>query len=204
MISSLSSYISGIAVFLIFSSFVSLIAPQWKYREYVDLVMAFGLILIIINPLQSVTRFLNDFSQIGERLTMEGAGLTPPNLQEIEEAQKGLILGQYANELNVQLKRISEMCGGFTFVRGQFQLDDGDADFGAITAIYLTVAERAEGSASTRPPLIRVERVEVTPFNRAPAEENSDVETSRIAALKKAVSDFYRLSSEHIYVQVAD
>jgi hypothetical protein len=191
----MSAYINGIAIFLIFSSFVSLIAPQKKYKEYVDLVMALGLILILINPMKDIAG-LFDFNV--NALTNISAVAPPQYTEGIEQVQKDMILQQYANDLSVHLKRIVESEGDLTFIQCVFFLSDADMNFGEIEGIYITLRELAPEPTSR--PMIRVDRVEVTPFTQP--KETAVVETSRITALKKRVSDFYQIASEHIFIEI--
>jgi len=50
----IGDYIRNIAMFLIFSSFVGIIMPGEKYKQYVDLALGIILILVIIAPLGNV------------------------------------------------------------------------------------------------------------------------------------------------------
>jgi hypothetical protein len=199
-----TNYIGGIAVFLIFSSFVGLIAPQKKYKEYIDLIMAFSLILILLNPIGNVMGMLSG----GMPDIMSEPPVLPPRLNaaDIEQTQKALVLRQYENELAVHLKRIVETGGIFEYVRGVFDFDDSDDYFGMINGIEVLVREKAADTAEAggRRPFIRVERVEVTPFTRAHNVDDggSDgTETDgRLLTLKNVISSFYQIGNEHINI----
>jgi len=201
MIQSFSSYISGIAVFLIFASFVSLIAPQKKYKEYIDLIMAFGLILILITPIGAAVSFLSGASSVSG-LTMTTAGVIPPNAAHIEQAQKALVLQQFAGELVVHLERIVDNDGQFSVADSWFYLDDSVDNFGVIRGISVWVTERRV--EPTPRPFIRVERIEITPFTQNVGIDEGFEVDDRINSLKNAISNFYQIRNEHINVFVVD
>jgi len=196
----IASYIGGIAVFLIFASIVSLIAPQKKYKEYIDLIMAFGLILVLITPISSAMNFLRG-ANVSD-LTMTTAGITAPNVADIEQAQMGLVLQQFSNELILHLERIVDNDGQFSIVYSEFDLDSSVDNFGAINSITVWVTER---SIETAPrPFIRVERVEITPFTQNRNVDEVTAEDARIISLRNAISNFYHVRNEHIYIHVID
>jgi len=193
-----ASYIGGIAVFLIFASVVSLIAPQKKYKEYIDLIMAFGLILILITPIGSAMNFLRGAS-ISD-LTMTTAGVTAPNVTDIEQAQMTLVLHQFSNELALHLERIVDNDGQFSFAYSEFDLDGSTDNFGAINSITLWITERNVEPASR--PFIRVERIEITPFTRNRDVDEAAAEDARIISLRNSISNFYHVRNEHINIHV--
>jgi len=198
----LSSYFGGVAVFLIFAGFVSLIAPQKKYKEYIDLIMAFGLVLILLNPIGSAMRFLSGANGIPS-LTMEMAGIVAPDVAHIEQTQRELVLAAFREELAFHLERIVDIDGDFTLTHSEIKLDAAPENFAAITGITVWVSEgQAEAPENQRQPFIRVERVEITPFTQRPPVNEPDREDVRITRLKNAISSFYQIGNEHINIFV--
>jgi len=200
----LSSYFGGIAVFLIFAGFVSLIAPQKKYKEYIDLIMAFGLVLILLNPIGSAMRFLSGASGFPIH-TMETAGITPPNVAHIEQTQRTLVLSAFNAELTNHLSRIVENDGSFALAYSDITLDSSEDNFAAILAIRLWVDEYSVVSSNNqRQPFIRIERVEITPFTQHPPANEPPPDDPRIIQLKNAISSFYQIRNEHIDIHILD
>lgn len=52
-----SEYIRNLAVFLLFMSFVGVIAPSEKYKSYINLVAGFVLMFIMVSPITSLASF---------------------------------------------------------------------------------------------------------------------------------------------------
>lgn len=198
-----SAYIRDIAVFLIFISFVDIIVPQKKYKEYINLMLAFILIFIVVSPLNSFLGFFgeNNGSLFADETINYNRSLLQKEGAYYEEAQKAAVLAQYSDELLLQLKRMVESGGQFTFEQGEFSLDSTDESFGEIKTISVTVTEVAP--KPTKKPFIRIEPVKVK-VNKQEAQDETppNVETSQIKDLKKSISDFYHILDEHIYVYI--
>lgn len=57
-----SGYIRNLAIFLLFMSFISIVAPSESYKKYINLVAGFILMFIMIEP---ITRIVNlDFDSV--------------------------------------------------------------------------------------------------------------------------------------------
>ena len=192
-----SEYIRNIAVFLIFSSFITIISPGKKYEPYINLVLGIILIFLVTIPLAGVINaiaggsgdFFSDATLQHERAIMA---------RQIEDASQGqinTILETYTQSLTQQLTRI--VAGhGFTLHHADFEIDTG-ADFGAILSIHMTVGE---GEATAR--LVRIDPVRITPGvnTRGEPTPTETQDSTRIISLKNAISDFYNLSQDNIYI----
>ena len=192
-----SEYIRNIAIFLIFSSFITIISPGKKYEPYINLVLGIILIFIIITPISGVITaiaggsgdFFSDAALQHERAVMarqiEGAGQT----------QIDAILETYTQSLTEQLSRITSN-HGFTLHHADFEIDSGE-DFGAILSLRITAGENG-----AQAPIIRIDPVRITfGVNTRGQPISSEIEESpRIISLKNAISDFYNLSEDNIYI----
>jgi len=194
----ISEYIRNIAVFLIFSSFITIISPGKKYEPYINLVLGIVLIFLITAPLVGVINtiaggsgdFFSDAALQHERAVMAR------QIEDAGQAQIDAILEAYAQSLNQQLSRIVSN-HGFTLHHASFDIDAVD-DFGAILSIHLTVDEDDE-----RASFIRIDPVRIAPAvnTRGEHQPMSEIEESpRIVSLKSAISDFYNLSEDNIYI----
>ena len=194
-----SEYIRNIAVFLIFSSFITIISPGKKYEPYINLVLGIILIFLITIPLAGVINaiaggsgdFFSDATLQHERAVMAR------QIEDASQAQIDTILETYTQSLNQQLSRI--VSGhGFTLHYAAFEIEtELQEDFGAILSIRITISE---DDAPT--PLIRIDPVRIisavnTRGEPAPSEIG---ESPRIISLKNAISDFYNLSEDNIYI----
>ena len=183
----ISEYIRNIAVFLIFSSFITIISPGKKYEPYVNLVLGIILIFLVTIPLAGIITaisggsgdFFSDAALQHERAVMAR------QIEDAGQAQIDTILETYTQSLTQQLARIVSNYG-FTLHYANFNINTGD-DFGAILSVNLTVNE---DDASPR--LIRIDPIRITPGvnTRGEHQSLSEIEESpRIISLKSAISD---------------
>ncbi|MDR2182581.1 MAG: stage III sporulation protein AF [Clostridiales bacterium] len=192
-----SEYIRNIAVFLIFSSFITIISPGKKYEPYINLVLGIILIFLITAPLAGVITaisggtgdFFSDAALRHERAVMA------QQIEEAGQAQIDAILETYTRSLTEQLDRIVSR-HGFTLHHADFDIDTGEA-FGAIDAIHLTVGEDEAPAALIRIDPVRIGAAVNTRGEPTPAEIE---ESPQIISLKNAISDFYNLSEDNIHV----
>jgi hypothetical protein len=196
-----SEYIRNIAVFLIFSSFITIISPGKKYEPYINLVLGIILIFLITIPLTGVINaiagssgdFFSDATLQHERAVMAR------QIEDAGRAQIDAILESYIRSLNQQLSRIVSD-HGFTLHYADFEIESGlseGLDFGAILSMRITVSED-----DVPLPLIRIDPVRILPaVNTRGQPVPSEIEEStRIISLKNAISDFYNLSEDNIYI----
>jgi len=192
-----SEYIRNIAVFLIFSSFITIISPGKKYEPHINLVLGIILIFLITIPLAGVITaiaggsgdFFSDATLQHERAIMSR------QIEDAGQAQIDTILDTYTQSLNEQLSRIVSN-HGFTLLYATFDIDTGE-NFGAILSIRITVDE---DDTPTR--LVRIDPVRITSaVNTRGQPTPSEIEESpRIISLKNVISDFYNLSEDNIYI----
>jgi len=192
-----SEYIRNIAVFMIFSSFITIISPGKKYEPYINLVLGIILIFLITIPLAGVINaiaggsgdFFSDASLQHERAIMAR------QIEDAGQAQIDTILETYTQSLAQQLTRIVEN-HGFALHNVEFDIDSGE-DFGKIQSMRITISED-----DVQPRLIRIDPVRIAAGVNTRGEQTpSEIEESpRIISLKNAISDFYNLSEDNIYV----
>jgi len=112
--------------------------------------------------------------------------------------QDEIILAAYEKELYARLAQMTERGGEMTLVSAAFTLGREGERFGMVEAIWMSVALRPAGEG--KKPLIRIEPIRIEPFRRE--EETALEEPPAVSALKKTISDFYNISTQHIYCNV--
>jgi len=197
MLQAFSAYIQNVAVFLIFASLVMILAPNERYRSYIRLTLGFLLVLLAVKPLGGVLNALggNGLQDALAQLSMDYSrsdlavrhGLAP-------DAQDSLVLEAYERELYVHLEAIV-LRRGLHLETAAFTLANEGERFGMVEEIYITVSEPTAASASK--PLIRIEPIRIQ--SGVLAEAETDDAPPAVEELKKNISDFYNLSTQHIY-----
>ncbi|MCL1924114.1 MAG: stage III sporulation protein AF [Defluviitaleaceae bacterium] len=86
-----SEYIRNLSIFLLFMSFVSIVAPSENYKKYINLIAGFILMFIMINPIVSLASL--DFSTVNfdftefEPATIDIAPALEQGIYELLEAE---------------------------------------------------------------------------------------------------------------------
>lgn len=214
-------YIKNIAIFLIFSTFVMVIIPNSKYKNYINLALGFVMIFLVISPIQSLLSgsenflaggFINKFSSVPGIQNYD-------DFSKYDDERKAMIISAYKSNLNDSLKAIVNSGGNFIYVNSDFVVGESEENFGQILQLHLEVDKRPPDEISVNPsvtpkPFIRIEPIEVNPndifsiFQKSADEsgDNADIaeaqESPEIKNLKNLLLDFYNLSNDNINIIV--
>lgn len=200
----LSTYIRNIAVFLIFSSFITIIVPSKKYEQYINLILGTILVFLIASPLAGIIgSFSSGSGNIFRDMTLQyDRAVLSRQIADANEAGIEAILADYRNALTEQLGRIVANHGSFTLHHAHFTIDT-DENFGEILSIHAILSE---GTTTGRPPLISIDpvRIDLAINTRGQPAAAEDAESPQIMSLKKAISDFYKLDTANIILETRE
>jgi len=198
----LSEYIRNLAVFLMFSSFISIINPSKKFEKHINLTLGIILIFIVIAPLSGVINSLsgssgNIFADIS--LAYDRAALAQ-QIEVADQAGQEAILDLYRQGLTDQISRLVDNHGEFDLAAASFQIDRTD-NFGEILSMHLILDERDSSS-----PFIRIEPVRIEPSVNTRGEPqtqtDSPAENPHIMSLKNLLAGFYNLDIDNIILEI--
>lgn len=194
--SEFGDYIRNIAIFLVFSSVVQMLAPHKRFRAYIELLLNLILMVIVFAPIAGILTG-TDLDALLENSTYSySKSLIANEASLYDEQQKEAVIVEYKQALTEQMKQLLAEQDGYTYAGGSFEVDSSDENFGAIKAVYLSVSQSGEEDT----PLIRIERVEpVIPFANS-ADSGDSVNLEKYAALKEAISGYYFVPIENIYI----
>jgi len=198
----LANYIRNIAVFMIFSSFVTIISPGKKFEPYLNLVLGIILIFIVAAPLAGIItsitsgsgNILRDMSIQYDRAALSR------QIADADQAGRDAIIAEYHDALTEQLRRVVATHGSFTLREAYFEINT-DENFGEILSIYAIVSEAESGGV----PLVRIDSVRIGLELGTRGEPPPDaVESPLIMSLKNVISDFYNLALANIILETRD
>jgi len=189
MIQALGEYVRNIAVFLLFTSFIGIIMPSGKYKGYVNLVLGFMLIFIVLAPLVNMGAASFDDALMELNIAM---GVSDGSLGathgEMEERRIELITENVQQSLKIQLEHpLSEL--GFRVNDINITLGENYEILGM--ELHLADLEEAEEQGG----LIRVERIRV---NR-----DEPVKDPRVLDVINFIENFYNLPSGTVVVRLS-
>ena len=195
--SGLNLYGANIAVILIFTSFLNLVLPGGRYKDYIKLVTGLMVILVIISP---VAEFLNSggieglFNQAERELSMSITGKEKPYY---DDGMIKTVMAVYREDIASGLeKKLAEY--GYEAESIFIDIDESDENFGLIRGIRLVVSKR-EVVKEEKSNFIKVDKIRIEPIG---GESRIGGDSPEIKTLKNFISGFYNLSVENIYIEM--
>lgn len=194
MIEAISNYIRNIAFFLIFISFIGIIIPNTKYKSYINILLGFMLVMIMISPI--ATLIYNKQNPLDRfLLSVNGATkqTTTDELKEFEILQQDMINKTY--KANV-VEQINSLIKEESLSISEYEIDFNQ-NTGQILKLVLNLKETI--IVPTPKPFIRIEpfKVEISPQDE---DKEEDLQALRV---KKIISDFYNMSADNIHISIA-
>jgi stage III sporulation protein AF len=178
----LGGYAKNVAVFFIFATLIGIISPSSKYKNYINLIMGFILMFIVLKPVANLLA-QNSLDSIFLRASL---GLDR-NMLSAEKmiSEDEIILDVYEEGMKEQIKQTIDARGEFETLSVSVEIDESEENFGAIKKIYLEVQRTPK-----KPGLIRIE-----PIKR---KETQDDGTD---GLKNFLAGFYNMSVDNINIK---
>jgi len=204
----LRDYVHNIAMVVIFASFLGLILPRGKYKDYVKLVMGLAVILAVISPVAnifgggSLENFFEEaraqFNLAELNLSMDIARNAAAGDFGSENTMLAAVLEEYRSGLEAQMRLIISNLG-HELKESRIYIDESNENFGLITELELIITKKSDDASNS---LIRVDRVSVETIGITGTENIDTDENPEINAIKNLLSDFYNLSVENIHIKV--
>lgn len=180
MINAIGDYIRNLAVFLLFISFVGIVAPGEKYRDYIKLIMGFVLIFLMVSP---IVRLIDSWEEVLFSFERELEVTTTIDTVHAQELQIELIVENVLNMLTFQIENLI-IEHNFTPSSINIDISQAEVNFLEIKSIDIVLE---------RPPATGIIQVDI--ISPLP-----NVEDSRIVELKNSIADFYNMSPSHIHI----
>ncbi len=197
MIQAISEYVRSIAFFLIFMSFIGIIIPSSKYKSYINILLGFILIIVVITPIASalyskqnpLDKFLLSVNSALSG-TEEQSALNP---EDYELLQQDMINSTYKAGVVTQINNLIK--------EENYAVKESQVDFdettGQIFNLKLVLTESKVTPTPT--PFIRIE-----PFKVKLSEEEAEkADETQVSNIKKIISDFYNMSAGNIHITIA-
>lgn len=211
MIGILSEYVRNIAVFLLLISFVGIITPNNKYKGYINLVIGFMLIFIMLAPISNIVAnsyltFEDIFSDIQTEINQQTNIGDINNIEArqvfYENSQLGIILDTFRRDIIYQVEGIVKE-HGFTPTKISIDINDDPNNFGEILSIYMHILEVDKEESKTT--IIKIDEISIETINNEKLQTNDEKSHSiEVKNLKNYISHFYNLSVDNIHITIQD
>jgi len=177
-------YLRNITYYLLFASLVGLVAPTGKYRKYISWVMGLVLLVLLLQPILSITG-----GQIPVTQWFDGILSQPTHSDEntYEYWRDTHLAAAFEEQLRTQVSGLLSH-ENITLHEATFSYTE---DFGRLTNVRLTVSQEEE---SRRVPFIRIEPVQI--------QRDDPPKDPLIEKVKNLIAEFYNLPHSHIHVKI--
>ena len=168
----MTEYIKGIIFFLVFVSFIGIILPEGKYKNYINLVLGFIIMALVFKPMGDLGGIVGNIStQLSQQEIFDNVAY--------EDNYQMMIVNTVRSQMREQLSRAVDALGyRLITLNADINLDSGE-----LKSINMTL-ENQESSSE----------INIAPITLFSGDDDP------IDDIKKIVSDFYQLPEEHIYV----
>ncbi|HBY21276.1 MAG: hypothetical protein A2Y24_00795 [Clostridiales bacterium GWE2_32_10] len=175
-------WINNLAMFIVLTILVNVIISNKSYKKYINLILGFVLIVIVLTP---INKFLTNSDNFLEDEILKQKNVLDKqeldiNRNQIESQKKKAILQIYINNMKEQIENILIQNMGLKLLNVDLKLGESDDEVEEIQSIYITVSKNSDYIESD--------------INKI----GDEILEKRIKTLLK---DFYNIDENNIYVQ---
>lgn len=177
-------YIRNIIIFLLFISFLQIIMPNEKYRNYLQLVLGMILIFIMIKPAKDL---IKNFQKIDFGSGYEETFTLKDEQEKYTELHNEMINNLLEENMKLQIEQI--ISDKYKINSIDIKLEEDKYYNVVVTEIKLVISKD------------EIKGIYVKPFSNKSGnvEEINKTEENNI---KKIISDFYNLNLDNIFITI--
>lgn len=208
MIIAFSNYIKNIAVCIIFSAFVAMLLPNNNFKKYVDIVLGFIMIIVVLSPFKGFIFKEGksfEFEVFSKTSQIENYSLLN-NKDVYENNQRDLIITNYKQQIEKQINELilKEMNLNVKDINIEVDENFESDNFAGIEKIELYVDENSESLKSENITIKQVEKISIKENTTDVYSQNININRNYELEknLESLISDFYKVNEDNIYIIV--
>ena len=206
MMAFISEWVVTIISVIIFTTFIEILIPNSNYKRYIDVVMGFLLVVVILTPL---TKF------IGGQVNFEEGVLRASNQFELSTAQNRMgnvqydndeaVIRLYKNEIGKQLRNYIEQNTEYTVNDVFIEIDDNgnSPEFGSIKNFDIILEERMENMKPVNKTIKPIQiNIPVKKNSNNTVKAGSILISNEINLIKENIGNLYNISEDNISIHI--
>ena len=206
MVAFISEWVVTIISLIIFTTFIEILIPNSNYKRYIDVVMGFLLVVVILTPL---TKF------IGGQVDFEEGILRASNQLELSTAQNRMsnvqydndeaVIRLYKNEISKQLQDYIEKNTEYAVNNISIEIDDnsGSPEFGSIKNFNITLEKKTENVKPVNKTVKPIQiNIPVRKNNNNTVEAGSILVSNETDLIKENIGNLYNISKDNINIHI--
>ncbi len=194
------TWVKNIIIFLILVNILSNLVQSANYKKYTKIFTGMVLIIIVIAPISKILNLGNklDFNFNSELVKLD-TRLSDIDFGDIENKKNELILNEYKDEITNQIKDFALKEGlNVKSVDLKINEETSDNNYGKIENINIILTKNLSDSQ------IKVEKVKKINIKDKTSKNNNLNESISEINIKKALSDFYNISTNNINISTQE
>lgn len=206
MVTLISEWVVTIISVIIFTTFIEILIPNSNYKRYIDVVMGFLLVVVILTPL---TKF------IGGQVDFEEGILRASNQLELSTAQNRIsnvqydndeaIIRLYKNEIGKQLRNYIEQNTEYAVNDVSIEIDDdsSSSEFGSIKNFDITLEKKTENVKPVNKTIKPIQiNIPIRKNSNNTVEAGSILVSNETDSIKENISNLYNISGDNVNIHI--
>ncbi|MFW5648552.1 MAG: stage III sporulation protein AF [Candidatus Alkaliphilus sp. MAG34] len=191
---------------IIFVTFVEILIPSSNYKRYINVVIGFLLMTVILTPL---TKFIKGQINLGDGVFKTSSQLellTAKNrINSIQYDNNEAVVKLYKSKISEQIKNYIEYSTEYIVdeILVEVEDDNNSPQFGSITNFNITLKEKMEDVKSGNKVVEPVQiNISTGKNSNNTVEANSILINSREDSIKEEISNLYDVTEDNINIHV--
>lgn len=191
---------------IIFVTFIEILIPNSNYKRYINVVIGFLLMTVILTPLTKfITGQINFEEEIFKTAGQLELSTAKNRINNAQYDNSGAVIKLYKSKISEQIKNYigysTEYIVDEIFV--EVEDDNNSPQFGSITNFYITLKEKT-GDVESENKIIEPVQINVSmeKNNNNTVETNSILINNREDSIKEEISNLYNVSKNNIDIHV--
>ncbi|MDK2918941.1 MAG: stage sporulation protein [Candidatus Petromonas sp.] len=193
MIEILKIWIINIITIIVFISFIEILMPNSKMKKYLNLVLGFIVMLVILNPLINIINskvdLEDEFYKISRDLKKEEYVFVSNN---IENKQKQQLISLYEDRLKTDVVNRIESKYDVNVLEIDINLEKSEENLGEIKKLKLSVIEKEK--------VMPIVKIDIFKDENDEESEKHGVDMELKEKIRKDISNIYNVKNTRIIV----
>lgn len=194
----LTQWLREIVLVFIFTSIVELILPNGNMKKYINMVIGFLIILVIIGPFVKLIHTDYSFARNLYKNQIESINFKYNEDLEINKVQDEQIKDFYINKVKGEIQELVSNTTDYVIESIDITIKEDEMNFGKLEEVNLILKENLDGEKENQIAIKEVVKVSIGKDSKIETEyeEISDDK------LKKKISETYDLPTEKIKILI--
>lgn len=194
----LTIWLKEIVLVFIFISIVELVLPNGSMKRYINMIIGFLIIIVIIAPFVKLIHKDYSFARDLYKNQIEGINFEYSENQELNKIQEEQIKNFYINKIEREIENLIANTTNYSIEEIKISINEEDANFGKLESIELVLMDK-EGVESDNKIIVKeVKKVSIGESQETMTEYKELADDK----IKKTISENYDLSKEKIKILI--